>query len=609
MVLEVRRARSMPFGAEVRDDGVTRFRLWAPGARSVALWLEDRAEALPIPRDAEGWAVLVTADARPGTRYRFQIDGQLLVPDPASRFQPEGVHGPSEVVDPRAHSWFDADWPGIPPERLVFYELHVGTFTPAGTFAAATERLDHLAGLGVTAVQLMPVAEFPGRRGWGYDGVLPFAPKALYGRPEDLKSLVDAAHARGLAVFLDVVYNHFGPEGNYLHRYAPPFFNPRHQTPWGAAINFDGAGSEIVRAFVVHNALYWLEEFHLDGLRLDAVHAIHEGSRSHLLEELTQAIARGPGSERPVHLVLENDGNEAQLLARDGAPPSRAQWNDDLHHALHVLLTGERNGYYADYEPPVSALGRALAEGFVYQGEHSPYRGRPRGEPSGGLSPTAFVGFLQNHDQVGNRAFGERITRLAPPEAVRAATAVFCLAPSLPLIFMGQEWAAPEPFLFFSDLGPEVGPSVAEGRRREFSRFPEFSDPRARERIPDPQAEETWKRSMLDWNLAKEPMHRAWLEFHIALLHIRHAEIVPLSANSVVPDARWRRVGETVIEVEWSFPSRQVLRLVANLGPAPVSHDGPGADWGRPLYALGLEATWTMLPPWSVCAYLAGPGR
>jgi len=610
MTLELRRARSMPFGAEVRDDGVTRFRLWAPGARSVALWLESRREAVPIPRDAEGWAVLVTADAPPGTRYRFQIDGELLVPDPASRFQPEGVHGPSEVVDPRAHSWFDSDWGGLPPERLVFYELHVGTFTPAGTFIAAAERLNHLAALGITAVQIMPVAEAPGRRGWGYDGVLPFSPKASYGRPEHLKALVDAAHARGIAVFLDVVYNHFGPEGNYLHLYAPPFFNPRHQTPWGAAINFDGAGSEIVRAFVVHNALYWLEEFHLDGLRLDAVHAIHEASRAHVLEELAQAVARGPGSERPVLLVLENDGNEAGLLTPGGGSLHRAQWNDDFHHALHVLLTGDRSGYYADYESPASALGRALAEGFAYQGEHSPYRGRKRGEPSGSLPPTAFVGFLQNHDQVGNRAFGERITRLAPAEAVRAATAVLCLAPSLPLIFMGQEWAAPEPFLFFSDLGPDIGPAVAQGRRREFARFPEFADAGARQSIPDPQADATWARSVLEWSLADAAPHREWLDFHTALLRLRHAEIVPLSADSVVPRTRWLQLGETTIEVEWEFPARGTLRLVANLGRDAVPHGGPRATWGRPLYTLKLEAAgWTSLPPWSVGWYLAEVGQ
>ncbi|MBI2526428.1 MAG: malto-oligosyltrehalose trehalohydrolase [Candidatus Rokubacteria bacterium] len=596
----------MPFGAEVQGDA-TRFRLWAPGARSVELWLEDEKRALAMPRDPEGWAELTVRETPAGTRYRFRIDGELLVPDPASRCQPDGVHGPSEVVDPFAYRWSDTGWDGIPAERLIFYEVHVGAFTRGGSFAALAERLDHLASLGVTALELMPVGEFPGRRGWGYDGVLPFAPEARYGRPDELKALVDAAHARGLAVVLDVVYNHFGPEGNYLHPYAPAFFNPRHRTPWGDAINFDGAGSAVVRAFVVHNAVHWLEEYHMDGLRLDAVHAIGDDSPSHVLVELARAVAEGPGSERRIHLVLENDGNEARYLARHGARPLyQAQWNDDLHHALHVLLTGERGGYYADYQPAQSALGRALTEGFVYQGDHSGYRGRRRGEPSRDLPPTAFVGFLQNHDQVGNRAFGERVTALAPPEAVRAATAVLLLAPELPLLFMGQEWGAVQPFLFFSDLGPDLGPAVAHGRRREFARFPEFADPVARERIPDPQAPETFERSVLDWSAADRPEGRDWLDFHRALLRIRHAEIAPLLTGEPVPRTGWSRLGKAGVEIEWAFDGRRVLRLIVNLGPEPVPHPGPPPEWGRQLYALGLGAPGVPeLPPWGVGWYLA----
>ena len=336
----------MPFGAEVREDGTTRFRLWAPGARQVDLWLEEPGRAVAMPRDAGGWAEYVTREAPPGTRYRYRIDGELLVPDPAARFQPGDVHGASEVVDPLAHAWTDTAWIGLPPERLVFYELHVGAFSPAGTYAGVAERLDHLVSLGVTALELMPLADFPGRRGWGYDGVLLYAPEARYGRPGDLKALVDAAHARGVAVFLDVVYNHFGPEGNYLHRYAPDFFNARHQTPWGDGVNYDGPGSEVVRAFMIHNALYWIEEYHLDGLRLDAVNAIADGSRRHLLAELARAVADGPGRERRVHLVLENGANEARYMRRaaGGRPLYQAQWNDDVHHALHVLLTGESGG-------------------------------------------------------------------------------------------------------------------------------------------------------------------------------------------------------------------------------------------------------------------------
>jgi malto-oligosyltrehalose trehalohydrolase len=602
----------MPFGAEVREDGTTRFRLWAPGARQVELWLEESRRAVAMPRDAGGWAEYVTREAPAGTRYRYRIDGELLVPDPAARFQPGDVHGASEVIDPLAYPWADGGWTGLPPERLVFYELHVGAFTAAGTYAAVAERLDHLVSLGVTAIELMPLADFPGRWGWGYDGVLLFAPEASYGRPEALKVLVDAAHARGLGVFLDVVYNHFGPEGNYLHRYAPDFFNARHQTPWGDGINYDGPGSEVVRAFVIHNALYWIEEYHLDGLRLDAVNAIVDESMAHLLVELGRAVADGPGRDRPVHLVLENGANESRYLRRGrpgGRPAYQAQWNDDVHHALHVLLTGETGGYYADYQPPLPHLGRCLTEGFAFQGEPSRYRQGLRGEASADLPPTAFVGFLQNHDQVGNRALGERITQLAAASAVRAATAVLLLAPAPPLVFMGEEWAAPQPFLFFSDLGPDLGPLVAEGRRREFARFPEFARPAVRERIPDPQAETTFRRSVLDWDRVHAAGHRDWLAFHRALLALRAQAIAPLLAGEPVPEASWKGLGDTALEVVWRFPAA-TLRLIANLGAAAVPHDGPGADWGRRLYALDLPApTWSALPPWSVAFYLAGARR
>jgi malto-oligosyltrehalose trehalohydrolase len=610
----MRRRRRLPFGAEVAPElAGTRFRLWAPAARQVEVWLEGPGYALEMERDGAGWASVTTDAAPAGTSYRYRIDGDLRVPDPASRFQPRDVHGPSEVVDPGAYQWGDASWTGLPAERLVFYELHVGTFTREGTFAAVAERLDHLVALGVTAIELMPIADYPGRRGWGYDGVLWFAPKASYGRPEDLKALVDACHARGLAVVLDVVYNHFGPDGNYLARYAPAFFSRRHRTPWGDAINFDGPGADVVRTFVIENALYWLEEYHMDGLRLDAVHAIADGSTPDILVELARAVDAGPGRTRSVHLVLENAGNQARYLDTDpetGRRLYRAQWNDDVHHALHVLLTGELGGYYADYERPLTALGRCLTEGFAYQGAWSAYRGRARGEPSAGLPPTAFVAFLQNHDQVGNRAFGERLDALARPAATRAATALLLLAPSPPLLFMGQEWQATEPFLFFADLGPSLADAVREGRRREFARFPAFADPEARARIPDPQAPETHARCVLDWTALNRPAHAESLRFHRELLELRHRVIVPLLAGEAVPRAQWRALGETALESEWTFSAGAVLRLVANLGVAPVSHPGPGREWGRRLYALGLsKPTWEALPPWSVAVYLADADR
>jgi malto-oligosyltrehalose trehalohydrolase len=588
-----RRAHRMPFGAEVREDGTTRFRLWSPGAQRVELWLEEPGRAVAMPRDAGGWAEYVTSEAPAGTRYRYRIDGETLVPDPAARFQPGDVHGPSEVIDPLAYAWADTGWAGLPPERLVFYELHAGAFTAAGTFKGVAERLDHLKSLGVTAVELMPLADFPGRWGWGYDGVLLFAPEASYGRPEALKALVDAAHARGLGVFLDVVYNHFGPEGNYLHRYAPDFFNARHQTPWGDGINYDGPGSEVVRAFVIHNALYWIEEYHLDGLRLDAER--HRGRvdgpppRRAGPRGGRQAQPRPPRASR-----LEAARTRRATCDADGRRPLyRAQWNDDVHHALHVLLTGEGGGYYRDYQPPLPHLGRCLTEGFAFQGERSMYRDIARGEPCADLPPTAFVGFLQNHDQVGNRALGERITALASPDAVRAATAVLLLAPALPLLFMGEEWAAPEPFLFFSELGPDLGPRVSEGRRREFARFPEFANEATRERIPDPQAESTFKRSGLDWGHAGAAVHKDWLGFHQALLALRARAVAPLLAGEPVPLASSKALGDTGLEVAWTFPGG-TLRLVANLGAAVLPHEGPGADWGRRLYALGLPS-----PTWS----------
>jgi malto-oligosyltrehalose trehalohydrolase len=366
-------------------------------------------------------------------------------------------------------------------EESVIYELHIGTFTSDGTFRAAIDKLDDLVELGVTAIELMPIADFPGARNWGYDGVYLFAPDATYGRPEDLKVLADAAHANGLMIFLDVVYNHFGPDGNYLDAYACQFFTDRHKTPWGAAINYDGPDSRPVRNFMIHNALYWLEEFHFDGLRLDAVHAIIDDSEMHLLEELADRVRDTFCGERHIHLILENEENEAHRLKRGPGGEPRiytAQWNDDVHHVLHTAATGEDAGYYAEYRGDTDKLARSLAEGFAFQGEMMAYRGEPRGEPSAHLPPTAFVAFIQNHDQVGNRAFGDRLTASTPAEAVRAIAAIYLLAPQIPMLFMGEEWAAAQPFPFFCDFEAELGEAVRKGRREEFAKFPEFHDER-----------------------------------------------------------------------------------------------------------------------------------
>ena len=581
----------MPFGAECFEDGAVRFRLWAPAVSRVELCLETAGmeTLLPMEREQDGWFALVTDTAAPGRHYRYRIDGGQRVPDPASRFQPQDVHGPSQVVDPATWDWTDANWRGRPWEEAVIYELHVGTFTPEGTFAGVKQRLDDLVELGVTAIELMPVADFPGARNWGYDGVQIFAPDDRYGRPEDFKDLVQSAHARGLMVFLDVVYNHFGPEGNYLHLYAPSFFTERHHTPWGAAINYDGPDSRPVRGFFIHNALYWLEEYHLDGLRFDAVHAIVDDSRPDILQDIAQAVAIGPGAQRTVHLVLENDHNAAHYLERDFALRPRcyaAQWNDDIHHALHVLTTGEAGGYYEDYaDEPARHLGRCLTEGFAYQGEPSRYRhGAPRGESTRDLPPTAFVSFLQNHDQIGNRAFGERITRLAPEAAVRAATAVLLLAPSPPLLFMGQERGATQPFLFFCDFGADLAAAVTDGRRREFARFPEFSDAGARARIPDPNDAKTFAAARLDWSDSGTDGADVWKRFHQELLMLRAREIVPRLRNLRAGLAGFEVIGEGALCAHWRLGDGTRLTLIANLNDAPAfCREAPA---GKLLYAV-----------------------
>jgi malto-oligosyltrehalose trehalohydrolase len=590
---------TMPFGAEIREDGVA-FRLWAP-SRSRAAVIVDGKEH-PLEERSGGWFERTVGGARAGARYSFAFpDRDVRVPDPASRFQPDGVHAPSMVIDPGAYRWRETGWRGRPWHEAVVYELHVGTFTPGGTYAAAAERLDDIAGLGATAVELMPLAQPAGSRNWGYDGVLPFAPQHAYGTPAELKAFVDAAHARGLSVLLDVVYNHFGPEGNYLHQFAEAFFTERHHTPWGAAINVDGEGSATVRELFVQNALYWLHEYRFDGLRLDAVHEIRDDSQRPFLLELAARVRAAVEPDRHVHLVLENDANQTRLLASYDA-----QWNDDAHHALHVLTTGETDGYYRDFaREPARLLGRALAEGFAFQGELSEHRGgAPRGEPSGTLAATAFVDFLQNHDQLGNRALGERLTALAPEPAVRAATAVLLLSPAIPLLFMGEEWAASTPFLFFSDFGAELGRAVTEGRRREFAAWPGFSDAALQRRIPDPQDPATMLASVLRWDERAAEPHAAMLKLHAELLALRAGLIVPRLAAGVRGDG-YQLLAPAALRVKWRFGDDASLGLIANLGaePATVSY----AVAGVRIFTFGdvpARADEATLAPWSVGWFL-----
>ena len=528
------------FGAEITPQGV-RFRLWAPAARRVDLVLHD--EVIGMKNVSGQFFECVEPRARAGSLYKFRIDGEHLVPDPASRFQPQDVDGPSEVIDPGAFRWREG-WRGRPWREAVIYELHVGTFTPEGTYAGVIQKIPFLKETGITAIELMPLSDFAGRRNWGYDGVLPFAPDSAYGRPEGLKALVQAAHDAGLMIFLDVVYNHFGPKGNYLHLYAPQFFTDRHQTPWGAAIDF---GSEFVRSFFVHNALYWLEEFRFDGLRFDAAHAIYDDSPRHILDEISDAVPDGK------HLVLENDANQSRFIG-----PGRydAQWNDDSHHAYHVLATGEDDGYYVAYaDTPAKHLARCLAEGFAYQGEESPFTGGPRGEPSAHLPPRCFVDFLQNHDQIGNRALGERLLSLSSEKVVKVLAAIHLLAPSPPLLFMGEEWGCRQPFLFFCDFEGELGEAVRKGRREEFKRFAAFKD-----RIPDPLAETTFRRCVLRWKDRNDD----WLAHYRNLLSLRMKEIAPLQPGP----GRYRMLGERAFEVTWDG-----LTLIANCGEAAVAVD------------------------------------
>ena len=554
----------MPFGAQVLAQGGVRFRFWAPGAKKVELEIAGRF--MPLHPSREGWFEHLVSTAGPGTLYRYRIDGEVLVPDPASRFQPRDVDGPSEVIAPKAYWWGDHAWTGRPWNEAVIYELHVGTFTPEGTYAGAAKKIGYLKELGVTAIELMPLADFAGKRNWGYDGVLPYAPDSAYGRPEDLKALIDAAHANGLMVLLDVVYNHFGPKGNYLPRYAPEFFTERHKTPWGAAIDFS---NPVVRRYFMHNVLYWLEEYWFDGLRFDAVHAIIDDSKRHILDEIRASVPPGK------HLVLENDANQARFI---GPGRYTAQWNDDSHHGYHVLATGESDGYYAAYaDAPARHLARCLAEGFAYQGEVSAFSREPRGEPSAHLPPSCFVDFLQNHDQVGNRAFGERLISLSDEKALKALSAIQLLAPSPPLVFMGEEWGCRQPFLFFCDFEGELGEAVRKGRREEFARFASFKGS-----IPDPLAESTFKQSVLDW--AKRDA--VWLAHYKKLLQLRARAIAPRKFGP----GKYRMLGQRAFEVKWDG-----LTLIANCGDQPIAvSDAPKEKllWSNATSGAAWSVNW-----------------
>jgi maltooligosyltrehalose trehalohydrolase len=508
--------------------GATQFRLWAPDARAISLVSEDATHAMH-PADAGSWTLELPL--LPGALYRYLVDGHGPFPDPASRYQPLGVHGPSAVVDP-AHPWTDAAWPGPDPARLIVYELHIGAFTPQGTFAAAAERLPYLRDLGITAVELMPVADFPGDRNWGYDGVALFAPARCYGTPRDLRAFVDRAHALGLAVFLDAVYNHFGPDGAYQGSFARDYYSPRHKSPWGDGINFDGPGSEGVRRYVIDNACHWIAEYHMDGLRLDATHAIVDDSPVHILAEIAGALRGFP--KRPL-AIAEDGRNSRRLLTppQDGGYGLDAVWADDFHHHTRVRLAGDTDSFFADYDGSTPSLARTLRDGWFYSGQHSACRGGPRGTTTEGLERHRFIVCIQNHDQIGNRAFGDRLHHSVSEDAWRAASAMLLLAPETPLLFMGQEWAASTPFQFFTCHRDELGRAVTAGRRREFRRFRAFADPVIRETIPDPQSPATFERSRLRWDELAHPAHAPMLDYYRRLIAIRKKLAAPMSARVI----------------------------------------------------------------------------
>ena len=547
-------------GAIVLESGLTRFALWAPDAQSVSLVIEGQTP-VALSAEAGGW-YKIQLPCPPGTAYRYQIDGELLVPDPASRGQQDDVHSPSIVVDSH-YPWKHDNWHGRPWHEAVIYELHVGAM---GGYVGVEEHLARLAALGVTAIELMPIAEFPGDRNWGYDGVLPYAPEAAYGTPAQLKHLIDAAHGHGLMVILDVVYNHFGPDGNYLHAYAKRFFNEDKHTPWGAAIDFS---QQPVRDFFIDNALMWIHEYRFDGLRFDAVHAIESPD---FLQAMAKRIRQSLEPRRHVYLNLENEHNQAHLLKQG----YDAQWNDDGHNALHVLLTGETEAYYEDYKDQTTEkLARCLSEGFVYQG-HVNRNGEARGEPSGHLPPSAFVLFLQNHDQIGNRAFGERLNQLCTEPALRAATTLLLLSPMIPMMFMGDEWAAKEPFLFFTSHHGELADAVREGRRAEFKAFSVFADPEKRERIPDPNALSTFEDSRPHFD--SFPLHQngPWVELYRELLTWRRREIFPrlLGARSLGATV----LADKAITARWIMGDGYELRIDLNLGDQLIDVELPDAS-------------------------------
>jgi maltooligosyltrehalose trehalohydrolase len=575
-------AWKLPIGGNIEQAG-TRFRIWAPAATKVAVVIvRPIGESRHFLTTEHGgyWEALIP-DVAPGSRYWFEID-ETRYPDPASRSQPDGVHGASELVDPDSFPWNDSAWCGLEQSDWVIYELHVGTFTPEGTFDSAIDRLEHLVRLGVTAVEVMPIASFAGDRNWGYDGVSLYAPAACYGGPDAFRRFVDAAHRAGLAVILDVVYNHLGPDGNYLPAITGgKLFNAEHKTSWGDAINYDGDDSAPVRELVIANALYWAHEFHVDGLRLDATHAIADDSRTHILAE----IARELHALTPRRIVIaEDERNDRRLIseASDGGLGLDAVWADDFHHQARRLLAGDSDGYFSAFSGSAQDLATTLANGWFYEGQWSPHTNAPRGTPTHGIPARAFVHCIQNHDQVGNRPLGDRLNHTIDSASYRAISTLLLLSPYTPMLWMGQEWAASTPFLYFTDHNAELGQLVTKGRREEFSDFPGFANDDELSRIPDPQDVATFERSRLQWGEIDEEPHRGMLELYRAVLAIRREEL-RFDATSDREFEAMAKDEETIV-LQHRLKDGRALAVIARLGgaePASFADLLPPAPAGR----------------------------
>jgi maltooligosyltrehalose trehalohydrolase len=576
-------------GANPLADGRWQFLLWAPQSGSVSIRLSRSNRVIAMESLEHGYHRAIVDELAAGEHYLYRLEDGRELPDPASRFQPEGVHGPSGLVDTRAFQWSDAGWRGRALEGSVFYELHVGTYTREGTFEAVIAHLPRLVELGITTIEIMPVAQFPGARNWGYDGVYEYAPQNSYGGPDGLQRLVDAIHAHGLAAVLDVVYNHLGPEGNYLSAFAP-YFTDRYQTPWGQAINFDGPGSNNVRRFFCENALYWLEDYHFDGLRLDAVHGIFDFSANHFLAELKSDVVQlSQRLGREMQLIAESDLNDSRLL-RDRAQGGYgldAQWTDDFHHSVHTLLTKENRGYYEDFGG-IQALVATLQDGWYYRGQYSAHRQRCHGNEPAEVAPSRFVVYNQNHDQVGNRAAGDRLSTVVPFEALKLAAGVTLLSPFTPLIFMGEEYGEPAPFQYFTSHGDAaLVEAVRRGRREEFAAFG------WQEAVPDPQDEQTFLRSRLDHSLENVEPHKTLFRFYQRLIQLRVELGIAAAASHSV-----RELGDCQVLLSYRTAWRD-LAMIFNFAEYPVTVNVPELEgnWASLLYSAAGAWSGAQLDP------------